>query len=443
MRLAGRVRHALSDLPAEQHAALRLRQGATRRERFERGENARPVLEGSPDDPPFRAAAPTDAPSPAISKHQGDHRCEARTCYETPSKHCWRKEEQRAAAACKPPVAEGPSIGFVHLFGADPNYEQNMKAINNEYSVEGLPVKIKDRVKTAIKAFDKYTQRRPIVVVVDVAYWWAGKNLGWWRSWKKDLGTYDKFAGKLNEYKKDMAALVKLLDKEMEKSGRPYVLVGKSNHNRGFEEGTVEFNFIRAMGKAVKAVFEQHGHHFYDWRDVADQAEAKGRWVMVDKLHQGSESNDLQTRAFMKWTEAELGKKFSVSLEKQNEKLAEMEAERAKEQEQEEAEMRRERRRQKREEERAAQKAKDDAEWEAAEEERRQQAAQEAAAKEEEDKQALVKAEEEAMSTLTNIRGYLNTNIANIVGPQRAAAGALGSMDVNIPQRQPSAGQTR
>jgi len=47
------------------------------------------------------------------------------------------------------------------------------------------------------------------------------------------------------------------------------------------------------------------------------------------------------------------------------------------------------------------------------------------------------------MSTLTNIRGYLNTNIANIVGPQRAAAGALGSMDVNIPQRQPSAGQTR
>jgi chemotaxis protein histidine kinase CheA len=323
----------------------------------------------------------------------------------------------------------------VHLFGADPNYEQNMKAINNEYSVEGLPVKIKDRVKTAIKAFDKYTQRRPIVVVVDVAYWWAGKNLGWWRSWKKDLGTYDKFAGKLNEYKKDMAALVKLLDKEMEKSGRPYVLVGKSNHNRGFEEGTVEFNFIRAMGKAVKAVFEQHGHHFYDWRDVADQAEAKGRWVMVDKLHQGSESNDLQTRAFMKWTEAELGKKY--------EKLAEMEAERAKEQEQEEAEMRRERRRQKREEERAAQKAKDDAEWEAAEEERRQQAAQEAAAKEEEDKQALVKAEEEAMSTLTNIRGYLNTNIANIVGPQRAAAGALGSMDVNIPQRQPSAGQTR
>ena len=51
MRLAGRVRHALSDLPAEQHAALRLRQGATRRERFERGENARPVLEGSPRRP--------------------------------------------------------------------------------------------------------------------------------------------------------------------------------------------------------------------------------------------------------------------------------------------------------------------------------------------------------------------------------------------------------
>ena len=48
--------------------------------------------------------------------HHGDHRCEARTCYETPSKHCWRKEEQRAAAACTPPVAEGPSIGFVHLF---------------------------------------------------------------------------------------------------------------------------------------------------------------------------------------------------------------------------------------------------------------------------------------------------------------------------------------
>ena len=168
MRVPGHLRHPVGHIPAQQHATLRLRRGATREKTFPLRFRLVPAFAHAArltPDPPL---------SPSLAFSQGDDRCSERTCYATPSEHCWKKEEQRAAAACKPPVAEGPAVGFVHIFGAAPDYVQNMEAINNQYNIEGLPIKIKDRVKTAVRAFDSYTERRPIVVVVDVAYWWAG-----------------------------------------------------------------------------------------------------------------------------------------------------------------------------------------------------------------------------------------------------------------------------
>ena len=108
---------------------------------------------GSPDE--------CATPSPAFLPNNmqpfvcvdGDDRCAAGTCYESPSAHCWKKEEHRAAAACKAPVAQGPALGFVHIFGADPEYVQDMKAIHNQYAVKGLPVKIADRVRVAARLF--------------------------------------------------------------------------------------------------------------------------------------------------------------------------------------------------------------------------------------------------------------------------------------------------
>ena len=146
--------------------------------------------------------------------------------------------------------------------------------------------------------------------------------MGWWKRWDEDLGSRKKFAAKLDEYMEDMDALVRLVDKEMKKIGRPYALVGKSNHNRGFRKGTVNFKFMVEMGEAVKLVFEKHGHHFYDWRGVADEAYKKGEWTMVDKLHQTAESNALQTAAFMRWTRNELGKEFAVNLDAQEKAIA-------------------------------------------------------------------------------------------------------------------------
>ena len=368
---------------------------------------------------------PVSPPSLAIS--QGDYRCSEPTCYATPSEHCWKKEEQRAAAACKPPVAEGPAVGFVHIFGAAPDYVQNMEAINNQYNIESLPIKIEDRVRMAVRAFDSYTERRPIVVVVDVAYWWAGSHMGWWKRWDEDLGSRKKFAAKLDEYMEDMDALVRLVDKEMKKIGRPYALVGKSNHNRGFRKGTVNFKFMVEMGEAVKLVFEKHGHHFYDWRGVADDAYKKGEWTMVDKLHQTAESNALQTAAFMRWTRNELGKEFAVNLDAQEKAIAKAEEARRLEREEDAAEARRARRQEREEAEAAAQKAKDEAEWEAAEEERRQREAAEAAKKEAKDQERLQQAQQEAMSTLNNIRGYLRGSIANILEEPKEGGGALGA----------------
>ena len=44
-------------------------------------------------------------------------------------------------------------------------------------------------MRAAVKAFDAYTERRPVVVVVNIAFWWAGNNLGWEDSWASQLST--------------------------------------------------------------------------------------------------------------------------------------------------------------------------------------------------------------------------------------------------------------
>ena len=221
-----------------------------------------------------------------------------------------------------------------------------------------------------------------------------------------------------------MAALVQSVDDAMKDTKRPYVLVGKSTHNRGFDARSVEFMFTKKMGDVVREVFESRGHHFYDWRKVADDAASRGEWDMADKLHQSAAASDVQTAAFMAWTQKTLGEKFHVSLDAQAAALEARERERAEEQKKEDALARRRRAQEKAEAEAAAQKAKDDAEWEAAEEERRQEAAREAAAREAEEKEKLEKAQEEAMNTLANIRGVMRGNIANIVGESEAAAAA-------------------
>ena len=142
----------------------------------------------------------------------------------------------------------------------------------------------------------------------------------------------------------DMDALVRLVDKEMKKIGRPYALVGKSNHNRGFRKGTVNFKFYGGDGRGGEARVRKHGHHFYDWRGVADEAYKKGEWTMVDKLHQTAESNALQTAAFMRWTRNELGKEFAVNLDAQEKAIAKAEEARRLEREEDAAEARRARR---------------------------------------------------------------------------------------------------
>ena len=98
-----------------------------------------------------------------------------------------RREQRAAARSCKPPSREGTRRRLCPYLRAAPDYVQNMEAINNQYNIESLPIKIEDRVRTAVRAFDSYTERRPIVVVVDVAYWWAGSHMGWWKRWDEDL----------------------------------------------------------------------------------------------------------------------------------------------------------------------------------------------------------------------------------------------------------------
>ena len=61
--------------------------------------------------------------------------------------------------------------------------------------------------------------------------------------------------------KKDLTAFRDVVDEEMKKTGREYVIVGRSNHARAYEKGRAEKNdaFMVAMGNVARRVFSDEG----------------------------------------------------------------------------------------------------------------------------------------------------------------------------------------
>ena len=260
----------------------------------------------------------------------GDDRCERDSCYQYDNNdtkshsgvitNCWATDnEVRTAAACKPLDPQEPAFGFVHMCGVvgGPVWT-NADGGNSMYQTMLLPCHADKRIHTAVRAFDAYSKRRPVVVVINIAFWWAGNNLGWDTSWAGKLSTKADVDAELAKYRADLTALRDVVDKEMKKTGREYALVGRSNHVQGFKKGA-EANaaFMVAMARVAEEVFsdaDKKNVFFYDWRAVSEAAAEAGRWRQADNLHQDEAASELQVRAFTKWSARTLPERFAVRL---------------------------------------------------------------------------------------------------------------------------------
>ena len=310
MRLAGRVRHALSDLPAEQHAALRLRQGATRESASSR-ERTPPRPRGIPPTTlPRSAAATTGRPSPRFPNIR------ATTDF-------WRGRATRPFEAL---LAQGGAARRLRAslpwrrrrwvsctFGADPNYEQNMKAINNEYSVEGLPVKL-DWVKTAVAEclVDKYPLRLDRRRSSPAAYWWAGKMSRVNGGRRRSLEMGDKSSrGSSTSTRRTWPRSSSFSIRRWRRAGGRSCSSGDSGAPQPrLRGGHRRVQLHQGHGQGYEGGVPQHGHHFYDWRDSPTRRRRSRIQVMVDKLHQGSESNYADARVGEGGPRLSAGKKF-------------------------------------------------------------------------------------------------------------------------------------
>ena len=153
---------------------------------------------------------------------------------------------------------------------------------------------------------------------------------------------------KLRDYEAVLTALRDLVDGEMKKTGREYVLVGRSNHERKFSKGAESNDdFMLAMIKVTRRVFSDDGNDdddddddggtgrggdggeggggagkqsprrrlfFYDWRAVSESAKAAGEWKRADELHQDDAASTLQIEAFTRWSSRALPDGFAVRL---------------------------------------------------------------------------------------------------------------------------------
>ena len=281
-----------------------------------------------------------------------ESRCAASTCYPSaaggPPEPCWTTPEANSAAACKPRVPSGPVAGFVHTFNADPDHEglSDVQAAQLGVETAGvLPTRVRDRVPIAVASFAAFTQKRPMVFVVDVNFWWsfnrfiptadddgnkadpivskciAAQMSGgqvpspaqcWEHRWRDSVGDQSSFDQYLAAYERDMRQFVRLLEDSAKRTGRAFVIVGKNAHDPGFTPGTPSARWHYASGEAMRKVFTSEGHHFYDWAAVAEHAAKTGEWDWLDGAHQGASGSAYQTAAFVQWTRSALSRPFWV-----------------------------------------------------------------------------------------------------------------------------------
>lgn len=251
----------------------------------------------------------------------GDSRCSEATCYPR-DEGCWVGEEHRAGAACKPLDPGASTVGFTHIPETDVDFDLSEQWFGAPYLSPGLSSKVGTRVAEAVEKFADFTQKRPILVSLDVMFWWMGMRYqGYGNKTIQDPDSVtDNWDSILEDYRDGILGLVNIIQRALSLKNRQGVIVAKVNHNPSYEDGSLELRLHLAMREVLLDIFERDPSHedkglyLFDWYDVSNGLRDEGKWDMLDWLHQGPGASQLETEAYEDWTKNVLPESFHLQL---------------------------------------------------------------------------------------------------------------------------------
>ena len=249
----------------------------------------------------------------------GDPRCKAATCFPGDGTTCYNQDEWRAIAACKPLDPHASTLGFVHICDTDQNFDLAQQPWNSAvYSTAGLSSKVGERVVQAVEHFADFTTTRPIVVSLNVMFWWNTlRFMGMGKTVIRDpdyvTANWDAI---LDQYREGILGLVDIIQQALREKNRPGIIVCRANHRPAYPDGSLELKQFLAMREVLLDIFErdpshaEKGLYLYDWYAVSEQAAAEGVWEMVDPFHQTYACTRYETEAYRNWVARTLPEEF-------------------------------------------------------------------------------------------------------------------------------------
>ena len=92
------------------------------------------------------------------------------------------------------------------------------------------------------------------------------------------------------------------------------------NHNPSYAEGSLELKLHLAMREVLLDVFdrdpahEDKGLYAFDWYALSERLARKGKWRLIDGMHQDAVSSRYETEAYARWAATTLPKAFQPTL---------------------------------------------------------------------------------------------------------------------------------
>ena len=255
--------------------------------------------------------------------NDGDSRCKATTCFPGDGSSCWVAEEWRSDAACKPLDPHASTVGCAFVPETDQTFDIAAMIKNEAYLSPALSPNLGERVVQAVQRFADFTETRPIVVSLDVMFWWSLLRVtGFSRLIADPTYVTANWDAILQQYREGILGLVDIIQQALRETNRPGIIVAKTNHDSRFPDGSgsLELKLFASMREVLLDIFErdpshaEKGLYLYDWYGVFKKAAADGKWNMLDDLHQDWDSTRYETEAFLSWAARTLPMEFRPSL---------------------------------------------------------------------------------------------------------------------------------
>ena len=266
-----------------------------------------------PPEQQCRFTSPTPFPPQNVQPfvcNDGDSRCKATTCFPGDGSSCWVAEEWRSDAACKPLDPHASTIGCAFVPETDQTFDIAAMIKNEAYLSPALSPNLGERVVQAVQRFADFTETRPIVVSLDVMFWWSLLRVtGFSRLIADPTYVTANWDALLQQYREGILGLVDIIQQALRETNRPGIIVAKTNHDSRFPDGSgsLELKLFASMREVLLDIFErdpshaEKGLYLYDWYGVFKKAAADGKWNMLDDLHQDWDSTRYETEAYLSW----------------------------------------------------------------------------------------------------------------------------------------------